>query len=61
MGDRCYEKQPNKNIDPYEEMRDAWTLEDILTPEEEEELAEFNRMAEGGDSKGKRTGAGRRI
>ena len=33
-------------------MRDAWALEDILTPEEEEELAEFNRMAEGGDSKG---------
>lgn len=52
MGYRCYEKQTNKNIDPYEEMRDAWALEDILTSEEEEELAEFNRMAEGGDSKG---------
>lgn len=52
MGYRCYEKQTNKNIDPYEEMRDAWALETILTPEEEEELEAFNRMAEGGDSKG---------
>lgn len=48
---RCYEKQTDKNIDPYEEMRAAWELETPLTLEEEEELEEFNRLL-GGDGKG---------
>lgn len=39
---RCYEKQHNKDIDPYEEMREAWAIERPLTPEEEEELEAFN-------------------
>ena len=52
MGYRCYEKQTNSKIDPYEELREAWALDQILTPEEEEELAAFNKMAGGGDSDG---------
>ncbi len=44
MGYRCYEKQHNKDIDPYEELREAWTIEPPLTAEEEEELDAFNAM-----------------
>lgn len=47
MGYRCYEKQTNKNIDPYEELREAWELEAPMSEEEEEMLAEFNRIAGG--------------
>lgn len=50
IGYRCYEKQTDKNIDPYEEMRAAWELETPMTPEELEELEEFNRLF-GGESK----------
>lgn len=51
MGYRCYEKQRNKDIDIYEELREAWALEEPLTAEEEAELEEFNRML-GGESEG---------
>ncbi len=54
MGYRCYQKQTNKNkdFDPYEELREAWSLEDKLTAEEEADLEEFNKLLGGGDSKG---------
>lgn len=52
MGYRCYEKQTNSKIDPYEELREAWALDQVLTPEEEEELAEFNKLLGGGDGDG---------
>ncbi len=52
MGYRCYEKQTNKDVDPYEEMREAWSIEPPLTAEEEAELEDFNRIFGGGDSKG---------
>ena len=54
IGYRCYQKQSNRNkdFDPYEELREAWSLEYRLTAEEEEELEEFNRLSRGGDSKG---------
>ena len=42
MGYRCYEKQTDKNIDPYEELREAWAIERQLSEEEEAELDAFN-------------------
>lgn len=51
MGYRCYARQTDKNIDPYEEMREAWAIEEPLTEEELEELDAFNR-ALGGEQAG---------
>lgn len=44
MGYRCYQKQEQQDIDPYEEMREAWMIEKPLTEEEKAELDEFNAM-----------------
>lgn len=44
MSYRCYEKQQNKDIDPYEELREAWTIVPPLSQEEEDELEAFNAM-----------------
>lgn len=44
MGYRCYERQKNKDIDPYEELRDAWAIEPALTPDEEADLEAFNAL-----------------
>lgn len=43
MAYRCYEKQTDRNIDPHEELRDAWEIREEL-PEEEEELENFNKL-----------------
>lgn len=42
IGYRCYQKQTDKDIDPYEEMREAWAIERPLSEEEEAELEAFN-------------------
>lgn len=42
MGYRCYQRQTDKDIDPYEEMREAWAIERPLSEEEEAELEAFN-------------------
>lgn len=42
MGYRCYEKQDRKDLDPYEEMREAWRIEKPLTEEEQADLDAFN-------------------
>lgn len=47
IGYRCYEKQTDHKIDPYEELREAWALERPLSPEEEKELEEFNKLLGG--------------
>lgn len=49
MGYRCYTKQRDKTIDPYEEMKEAWRLERPLDEEEQAELDEFNRLFGGGE------------
>ena len=48
MGYRCYTKQTDKSIDPYEEMREAWRIEKPLTAEEQEEIENFNKQFGGG-------------
>lgn len=42
MGYRCYEKQERGDIDPLEEMREAWRIELPLTEEELAEIDAFN-------------------
>ena len=42
MGYRCYEKQTDKGIDPYEELREAWSIDPKLTEAEQAELDAFN-------------------
>lgn len=49
MGYRCYKKQTDKRIDPYEELREAWAIEKPLTAEEQEELDHFNKLFGGGE------------
>ena len=44
MGYRCYERHDRKDIDPYEEMREAWRIEKPLTREEQDELDDFNKQ-----------------
>lgn len=43
IGYRCYAKQTDKTIDPYEELREAWAIDKPLTEEDEAELEEFNK------------------
>ncbi len=42
MSYRCYQRQESKDIDPYEEMREAWRIEKPLTAEEQAEIDDFN-------------------
>lgn len=44
MGYRCYQRHDRNDIDPYEEMREAWRIEKPLTEEEQAELDAFNEM-----------------
>ncbi len=43
MGYRYYRKEHRKDIDPYEILRDAWTIEPPVSDEEEAALDDFNK------------------
>lgn len=44
MGYRCYQRHDRRDIDPREEMREAWMIEKPLTAEEQAELDAFNEQ-----------------
>ena len=40
---RCYEKTSRKDVDPYEKLRDMWSIE-YITKEEQDEIDQVNAM-----------------
>lgn len=48
MGYRSYKKETRKNIDHYEELRDAWEIREEMSEAERKTLEEFNKQF-GGD------------
>ena len=47
---RNYKKDTRKNVDVYEELRDAWEIQRELSEQEKQELEEFSKQFEiGGD------------